>query len=96
MKKLWLPFGKIFKRLIKALPPVIKEVEQAMKDGKITASERKHLAMTMIEVICKEWNIKLSWLIKLIISRVIDWLARKLPPRDLKVPEVMFKVLKRW
>ena len=88
--------GDIIQKIIKCLPEIVVEVEKAMADGKITASERKALAMKMVDIVAEKFNIKVSGLMKWVISIIIDSIAKKLPSKDIKIPDIMVTVSKEW
>ncbi|MBM3701729.1 MAG: hypothetical protein FJW63_01850 [Actinobacteria bacterium] len=96
MKNILLPLGDIFKKIVKTIPAVVSEVEKAMKDGKIDFTERKDLAMKTIDLIAQEFGVKLGVLVRLVISFLVDKIAQKLPSKDIKVPDVVFKITKTF
>lgn len=85
-----------WKKLIKSVPAIVMEVEKAMKDGKISADERRDLAWRVVKEICKEFGIKLTWFKKMIIGFAITFACKKLPSKDIEVPAVVLKITKRW
>src|SRR3990167_4878996 len=85
--------GEKFAKLAKTLPAIVQMVEQAAKDGKITYAERKDFAMRVVEEVLKEFNIKMGWLISLVISILIDQIARRLPSKDIEIPKFISKVI---
>lgn len=96
LKTLFLPIGKVFNRLMKCIPAIVVEVEKAMQDKKIDPPERKELAMKTIEIIAKEWGYKLNWIVRWIISVVIDRVSEKLTPKDITIPDFVIRVVKDW
>ena len=94
MKKLLLALVFIAQKLKKTLPEIVAEVEQAASDGVIKASERKEIVLTAIKAIAKEFDVELGWIPRLIISKIVDKLAKQLPSKDIQVPEIVTEVLK--
>ena len=94
MKKLLLALVFIAQKLKKTLPAILAEVEQAASDGVIKASERKEIVMAAIKAIAAEFDVELGWIPRLIISKIVDKLAKKLPSKDIQVPEIVTEVLK--
>lgn len=96
LKTLLMPLGGVWRKLVNCLPAIVLEVEQAMKDGKITAAERKQLALKVVDEVAVQFGVKLGWLARLVIGWLINMLARKLPSKDIIIPEVVLKVTKGW
>lgn len=92
IKNILLPLGAIFGKIAKSIPLLAEEAEKLMKDGKITPQERKELVMNWIEIIAKEsFGVKLSWLVKLILSFLINRVSEKLPSKDIIIPPFVKK-----
>jgi len=69
-----------YKKLVPLVEPFIKDVEERAKDGLIDKADRKFLAVGLIERAQAEGKIKkFGFFEKLIVSKVIDWVAGKLP-----------------
>ncbi|MDD4980270.1 MAG: hypothetical protein PHC54_03215 [Candidatus Omnitrophica bacterium] len=66
-------------KLSPMVEPIIKDVEAAAADGKITLEERKKIAMNAIMNAEKGGMIKLSWLSRWVIGIIVDRVAQKLP-----------------
>jgi hypothetical protein len=96
LKTLWLPIGAVWGKLVKCLPAIVAAVEKAMQDGKITAQERKEVAMEVVNAIATEFGFKLGWLAQWAIGILIDIISKKLPSKDIIIPEVVLKVTKDW
>ena len=94
MKKFIMALVFIAKKLWKTLPEIVAEVEKAAADGVIKSSERKAIVMKAVKVIAKEFGVELSWIHRLIVSKVVDKLAKKLPSKDIIVPAIVAEVLK--
>lgn len=92
LKTLALPLGAAWAKIAKCIPAIVLEVEKEAKDGKITAAERKELATNAIAIVASEFGFKLSWLVKWVISIIIDSIAKKLPSKDINVPDLVLKV----
>lgn len=86
--------GDIIKKIIACLPAIVAEAEKAMADGKIDAGERKDLAMKTVNIIATQFNIKVSGITKWVISVIIDNIAKKLPSKDIVIPDIVMKVAK--
>jgi len=69
--------------LSKILEPLIEEVEKMALDGVIDKSERKALVMKAISLLEAQKKIKLNFITRIIVSRLVDYIARKLP--DFKI-----------
>ena len=96
IKAIFLPIGAAFAKIMNALPDIVLQVEQAMKDGTVTAAERKDLAMYAVTRLCKEWGYSPNWFVRWIISLAIDRIAKALPPKgnDVVVPGWIIKISK--
>lgn len=66
-------------RLSKILSPIIEEVEKAAQDGKIDKSERKQIVLHAIDLAIAKRQIKINFLEKIIIGKVVDYVAGRLP-----------------
>ncbi len=58
---------------------LIQEAENAAKDLVIDKSERKNMAMRLINVVLKAKNIKLNAMQRFILNKVVDRIAEMLP-----------------
>lgn len=77
---LWAKAKVIYKKLEPLLKGFIEEAEERAKDGTIDKSDRKALAMRLIEDAQKNGDLrKFGFLERLIISKIIDIIAQKLP-----------------
>lgn len=88
--------GDLVQKIIKCIPAIVAEVEKAMQDGKIDASERKALAIKAVDIIIEQFNIKVNWIMKWAISVLIDTIAKKLPSKDIIIPDMIIKITKEW
>ena len=61
------------------LSPMITAAEKACIDGKITKDERKEIVMAGVIAAEKEGKIKLNFITRIIISKVVDKIAKALP-----------------
>ena len=86
--------GDLIKKIIKCLPAIVAEAEKAMADGKIDAGERKDLVMKAVDIIAAQFNIKMSGITKWVISVIVDNVAKKLPSKDIVIPDVIMKITK--
>jgi len=78
-------------KLSSIVEPIIKDAEQRALDGKIDAKDRKEIALTELARLEKEGVIKLSFLNRLIISKIIDMVAQKLPDYNVAKAELIHK-----
>ena len=76
---LWASIKKWIDTLSKIIEPIIVEIEKMSKDGKIDRKERKALAMKAISLLEAQGKIKLNIFSKMILSKVVDIVAKRLP-----------------
>ena len=88
--------GDALKKIIKTIPEIVALAEQYMKDGKITAEERKDWVLKAINIIAEKFELPMNWLMRFIISVIIDSVAKKLPSKDIKIPDIIFTIKKEW
>ena len=86
--------GKAMQSIIKTIPVIVAQIEQAMKDGKIDLTERKTIAMKVVDTVAAEMGLPVSGIVRWGISMLIDIIAKKLPSGDINIPEVMMTVIK--
>ena len=86
--------GDIMQKIIKCIPQIVAEVEQAMADGTITAAERKQIAVDTVNILATQFNVKLSGLMTWVISVIIDNIAKSLPSKDIVIPDAVKAVVK--
>jgi hypothetical protein len=79
---LWIK-GKV-KEWTPILEPVIQLAEQQAIDGIIDPEERKALVMKLVAEMEEHGKLKLNFITRWIIGKVIDSIAKKLPPFVLK------------
>lgn len=84
----------ILSKLKKTLPEIVAEVEKLSADGVIDASDRKKIVIKAVQVIASEFSIKLGLVPRLVISILIDRLAKRLPSKDIVVMDVVKEVVK--
>lgn len=87
--------GDLMKKIIACLPAIVAEVEKAMADGKITPDERKDLAMKSVDIVATNFGIKVSGIMRWVISVVIDNIAKKLPSKDIPVSKTITEAISR-
>lgn len=78
-------------RIAPVLEPIVKEAEQLALDGKIDLADRKKLVMDTIAILEKQGAIKVGFFTRLIISRIVDIIAKRLP--DFVVSQTVAKVM---
>jgi hypothetical protein len=88
--------GSVVKKVINCIPAIVVEAEKAMADKKITADERKDLAMKAIDIVAGQFNVTISGMAKWGISFLIDKIAKKLPSKDIIIPDIVLKITKEW
>lgn len=77
---IWLKVKIIYKELSPLLEKFIKEAEEKAKDGTIDKKDRKELAMFLISEAQQLGKLrKFNFLEKLVVTKVVDWVAQKLP-----------------
>lgn len=85
--------GDLMQKIIKCIPAIVAEVEKAMVDGKITADERKDLAVKMVNIVAEQFGIKISGIMRWVISVIIDNIAKRLPSKDITIPVIITKAI---
>lgn len=88
--------GDVVQKIIKSLPKIVAAGEKAMEDKKITPEERKQWVVDGVNIAAKEFNIQINGLTKWILSTIIDSIAKKLPSKDINVPDIIVKISKEW
>ena len=83
-------------KIKKCLPAIVVEVEKAMLDKVITADERKSLAMSTVNTVATEFGISIGPILRWVISTMIDNIAKKLPSKDVKIPDIIISVSKKF
>jgi len=77
---IWLKIKAVYKELYPLLEKFIKEAEAKAKDGTIDKKDRKELAMFLISEAQQLGKLrKFNFLEKLVVTKVVDWLAQRLP-----------------
>ena len=69
----------IYAMMVKIATPLIKEVEARAKDGKIDKADRKAIVMLGIKEAEASGKIKFNFITRFLVSRVVDYIAGKLP-----------------
>lgn len=78
----WITIKKWWNKMAPILTPLIQEAEQLALAGKIDKAARKQLVMDGIKALQTNGIIKLNWLEMLLVGRVVDYIAGKLPDFD--------------
>lgn len=92
---LWFaPLSKSIGRIIKSIPAIVEVTEELWKDKKIDVSERKIIASKAVEIIARDANIRLNWLVRIAISIIIDAISQRLPARDINIKETMIEAVR--
>jgi hypothetical protein len=74
-----------WQKISPTIQPIIDKVEKAAADGIITREERKQIAMVAIANAEKSGAIKLNFISRWIIDRIVDKVAQKLPDIDVSI-----------
>jgi len=80
---LWVIVKRWIDIIVKITDPLIRDVEQMALDGTIDRKDRKAVVMKALALLEERGSIKLNFVTRLVIGRVVDDLARNLP--DFKV-----------
>lgn len=75
----WLWFRSWYEKLAKILQPIIEDIEARARDGVIDKADRKAVALRAVANLLAEKKIKLNFLERIFVAKVIDSLAEKLP-----------------
>lgn len=76
----WAKVKNVYKKLSPLIEPFIKDAEQRAKDGLIDKKDRKELAMLFISTAQAQGKLrKFGFFERIIVSKVVDWIAKKLP-----------------
>lgn len=75
----WYFIKRWLSEIEKIIEPLCEDIEEACKDGKITKDERKKIALKAIQVLEKQGKIKLNFLTRFIVSKIIDVVSQRLP-----------------
>ena len=75
----WLVVKNWWNKIEPILLPIIKEAEQMALDGKIDAIDRKKLVMETIDTLQKNGTIKITFLQRIFLEKIVDVIAEKLP-----------------
>lgn len=78
------------------IPDLVIAAEKAAADGTITPGERKEFVMGAINIIASKFGYKLSGILKWAVGKLVDVIAQRLPSKDIKVSDVIQKMLKEW
>jgi hypothetical protein len=76
---LWLKAKAIWAAVSKIVSPLCEEAEQLAKDGKIDKADRKIFVMKALDLLIMQKKIKINFIGRIIISKVVDYVAEKLP-----------------
>lgn len=89
----WLQ-GDLMQKVLKCLPQIVALVEKAMADGQITPEERKQIAMDTVDIVAAQFNIKISALMRWVISVIVDNIAKNLPQKTVAVSAAVAQAVK--
>jgi len=90
---IWGRAVKWYTRVAKVVTPIIQAAEEMSKDGKVDKADRKKLVMMAIEGIAAEsGKIKLNFITRIIVSKIVDRIAEKLP--DFRISSQAVDILK--
>jgi hypothetical protein len=88
---LWILVKKQIDEYSKIINPILQEVEQRALDGKIDKDDRRKIALCGLKNLEKEGKVKLNFITRIIVVKLIDYLAKKLP--DYYISENMNEIL---
>jgi hypothetical protein len=94
MKNFIMAIVLVATKVWKTVPEIVAEVEKLAVDGVIDAKDRKTIAFKAVSVIADEFGIKLGWIPRIIVSVLINQVAKRLPSKDIIVPDVLKEVVK--
>ncbi len=75
----WIFINRWFRSISAILQPVIIQAEQMALDGVITKPERRILAQTLLKSFEDQGKIKLNFITRFIVSKILDRIAQSLP-----------------
>lgn len=84
---------KTWDYLVKIVTPLIAEAEKMALDGVIDKKERKALVMMAVAKLEKDKIIKLNFITRWLLGKVIDRVSAKLP--DITVSKVAKEIMKK-
>ena len=92
---LWAGLQVWWAKFAPVIEPIVKEAEQLALDGSIDCADRKKLVMDTIDLLQKNGTIKLGFVEKIIIGKIVDIIAKRLPDFQVSkdVTDVMQKLL---
>jgi len=76
---LWLFIKKWVNNISKIVGPLIEEVELMAQDSQIDKADRKAIVMKAIALLEAQKSLKLNFISRFIVSKVVDRIAGKLP-----------------
>lgn len=88
---IWAFIKRWFDQLSKVIEPLIAEVEKMAQDGKIDKAERKSLVMRAISILEAQGKIKLNFISRIVVSKIVDIIASKMP--DFKITSEATKLI---
>ena len=84
----------IVTKIWKTVPLIVAEVEKLAADGVICAKDRKRIAFKTVSVIADEFGVKLGWVPRIVVSILINKVAKRLPSKDIIVVDAIKEVIK--
>jgi hypothetical protein len=81
----WYYIKKWTDKISKVIEPLIIEAEKLAQDGMIDKADRKKLVLSAIDNLEKQGKIKLNFITRFIVSKIVDKIAGKLP--DFKISQ---------
>jgi hypothetical protein len=76
---IYLTAKRWFAEINKILDPLVQECEQLAQDGVIDKNDRKKLVLSAVANLEKQGKVKLNFITRLIVVKVVDIIAAKLP-----------------
>ena len=76
---IWIVVKRWLDAIEKITKPLIKEVEQMAQDGTIDRKDRKAIVMKAVALLEERGDIKLNFISRFVVGKVVDDIARNLP-----------------
>ncbi|MFA6142385.1 MAG: hypothetical protein WC738_03720 [Candidatus Omnitrophota bacterium] len=87
--------GDLMQKILSCIPDIVAEVEKMAADGIITADERKVFALKAVDIVAAKFNFKMNGWTKWVVGVIIDNIAKKLPTKDVQIPQVIMDLKKQ-
>ena len=84
---IWLAAKKWLDKIKPYIVPMVEQAEQRAKDGLIDLDDRKMIVMAGVNALEKDGKIKLNFITRYLVSKVVDRVAQRLPDFEIKIEE---------